>query len=139
MTRCDTTPILYHSLYCRLCGFDLPWRSDYLFPWEKVCCRFSQDDLKLVIKFIQEKQRMKKPARSLNFRTFIAGPSSLNDFAFDLSEARARARQSRPTARDRVLEATGRTPQVTHTAQTPDQIMRTSEALRNLLQLRDSL
>lgn len=98
-----------HLLYCKLTGLNLPLQMNQLWAWEKFCLRFTDDDLRLVIRFIRDKLRDRKPARSFTFRNFIAGPNSLDFFDEDLQEARARYKfKPIDSGKVSVLKASGR-------------------------------
>lgn len=98
-----------HQLYCNLTSIQLPWQLNQLYAWELFCSRFSDEDLKLVVRFIKDKQFRGRPARSFTFRNFISGPNSLDYFAEDLAEAKAHFRGTRVDPdRASVLRATHR-------------------------------
>lgn len=98
-----------HQTYCELTGFPLRWDASRRYPWELFSLRFTEADLRLVIRWIQGRQRLNKPARSLLFRSFIAGPSSLDEFEEDMCQARAEQRTVRVNpAKAQVLRATCR-------------------------------
>jgi len=129
-----------HELYCKLSGLDVAWHMDRLWPWEKWSTRFTDNDLRIVVRFIKDNHRMGKPARSLTFRNFISGPQSLEFFEEDLAEARARSRATRvDTDRASVLRATGR-PELPETpVRTAEDVLRGNEALKQFLKLKESL
>jgi len=129
-----------HKIYCELTGFNLEWSADRLWPWECWCLKFTEEDLRLVVKLIKDKERMHKPARSMNFRNFISGPSAIPFFEEDLAEARARSRATRvDTDRASVLRATGR-PELPETpVRTAEDVLRGNEALKQFLKLKESL
>ena len=119
-----------HNLYQELTGLSLPWTMQMLFPWEKFCLRFTDDDLRLTIRFIKDEKRKGNPVRSFNFRTFISGPDSLNFFAEDLAQARAYARIPPVTPRDKILAASGRSKPDRENVRTPDQVIAAAEAFK---------
>jgi len=127
-----------HSLYQELTNLSLPWTMQMLFPWEKFCLRFTDDDLRLTIRFIKDEKRKGNPVRSFNFRTFISGPDSLNFFAEDLAQARAYARIAPVTFKDRVME--GRPKQERReNVRTPGQVLAAAEAFAKFREFSKSL
>ena len=123
-----------HSLYQEQCNLSLPWVMSYLFPWELFCLRFSDDDLRLVVRWIKDRKRNGRPARDFTFRNFIAGPSSLDFFAEDLAQAKAESRTPLPTPRSRALEAIGRPVPVADKVRSTGQIL--AERAKMALMLR---
>ena len=129
-----------HQLYCNLTGLNLEFDMRRLHPWELFCLKFTDDDLRIVIRFIKDNQRMGKPTRSLNFRNLIAGPDSLSFFEEDLQEAKARNRATRvDTDRASVLRATGRSETPETPVRTAEDVLRGNEALKQFLKLKESL
>jgi len=129
-----------HQLYCNLTGLCLEFDMRRLHPWECFCSKFSDDDLRTVIRFINEQRSNGRQTRSLTFRNFISGPESLLFFEEDLAEARARNRATRTdTDRASVLRATGRTETPQTPVRTAEDVMRCNEALKQFLQLKESL
>ena len=111
-----------------------------MWPWECFCNRFNDDDLKVVIAFIKRKINNGQPARSLNFRSLISGPMSLNSFEEDLCEAKARNRVVRvDTNRESVLRTTGRIEPAQDKLKSAAQIIKDNAALAQLLKVRDAL
>jgi hypothetical protein len=138
----DRIPEL-HRIYCQLTHIPLPYTASHWWPWESFLNRFTEDDLRLVVKFMNNLKSRGKPVRQFTFRSFISGPNSLDYFAEDLAESRAWARQSQQEpgvpARVRVLSATGRTQAVVDTSRSAEAVMRGNVELRKLLELRDQL
>jgi hypothetical protein len=128
-----------HSLYQELTDLSLPWVATHLFSWECFCLRFTDDDLRLVVRWIKDRKRNGRPAREFTFRGFIAGPSSLDFFAEDLAQAKSEARIPRKTERDRVLAQVGRVEPVRDTARPVGSFVKDPAGLKALLALRDSL
>ena len=129
-----------HQLYCNLTGLELQFDMRRLHPWECFCSRFNDDDLRIVVRFIKDKERVGKPARSLTFRNFTSGPQSLEFFEEDLQEAKARNRAVRvDTDRASVLRATGRNKIPETPVRTAEDVMRGNEALKQFLKLKDEL
>jgi len=113
---------------------------DRLWPWECFCNRFNDDDLKLVVAFIKRKMSNGHPARSLNFRSLISGPMSLNSFEEDLCEAKARNRVTHVDSnRESVLRSTGRSTPAQDKLKSAEQIIAGNVALAQLLKVRDAL
>ncbi len=111
-----------------------------LHPWEAFCLKFSDEDLKIVVRFIKDKERMGKPTRSLTFRNFISGPESLEFFEEDLCEARARNRATRvDTDRASVLRATGRSDTPEKPVRSAADIMAGDAAFKEFLKMRDGM
>jgi hypothetical protein len=127
-----------HSLYQELTDLSLPWVASHLFSWECFCLRFDDSDLRLVVQFIKDRKRMGRPSREFNFRSFIAGPSSLDFFAEDLAQAKAEQRVHKPTFRDRVMEGRPKQP-VRDMARPVGSFVKDPEGLKKLLDFRDSL
>lgn len=129
-----------HELYCTLTGLFIPWEMRRLWNWEQFCLKFSDDDLRIVIKFIKDKVRMGKPARSFTFRNFIGGPESISFFEEDLAEAKARNRATRKDPeRTAVLRATGREENHTRPARTSADVIAGDLALQQFIQLKEAL
>ena len=129
-----------HQLYCTLSGYDIQWNMQRSWYWECFCNRFNDDDLKVVIAFIKRKMNNGQPARSLNFRSLISGPMSLNSFEEDLLEAKARNRAVRvDTNRESVLRTTGRVEPAQDKLKSAAQIIKDNAALAQLLNMRDTL
>ncbi len=101
-------PEAMHRLYCELCNISLEWTHGRRYPWELMCLRFTEDDLRLVVRWIQRQTRKGQPARHLTFRTFIAGPCAVEYFEEDLGQARAESRAPKPLPGADVLRATRR-------------------------------
>ena len=112
---------------------------DRLWAWECFCLKFTEQDLKTVIQFIMNKERQHKPHRALTFRSFISGPDSLTFFMEDLVEAKAMKRAVPVTAKDKVLEQSGRPKPVQYVARSAAEILAGEEALKELIKLRDNL
>lgn len=101
-------PDAMHALYQALTGYVIEMNCSRRFAWELICLKFDENDLRLLVRHLKSKARNGKPARALLFRSFVAGPSSVEFWEEDLQEARAEARQSRPTPRSDILRASGR-------------------------------
>lgn len=130
-----------HQLYCSLTGLNLPFSINQLYAWEMFCSRFTDDDLRTVVKFVKDRIKNGRPARSFTFRNFISGPNSLDFFAEDLCEAKAEARQKPSSpARVAVLKASGRPPVPSKKIMTPAEIMEQSKIMAESLRaFRESL
>lgn len=128
-----TAPERYHALYCKLIHQDLPWRSDYRWPWELFALEFTEDDLRLVINYLNSKKARGRPVRSFIFRGFISGPSSIAFFSEDLSEAKAMSRSPRPTPRTAILAASGRPEPIKDTAKPVAAVMEQHKIMAKLL------
>lgn len=124
MTPTDQIATL-HAAYCELTGFELgrDYARDY--AWHEFVKRgFTLDDLKMVV--FEVRKGMAGGYRfqgSLKFRNLI---EDLNRFEEDLAEARANLRNRRPppSAKERVLEASGRPASVrTGTARTVETVV----------------
>jgi len=96
-----------HRLFCALIERDIPWDMQRLYPWEAFLCKFTTDELRMVVDWIKSRKKQHKPARELTFRSLISGPCALQWFAEDKAQALAELRQ-RPTPRARALASIGR-------------------------------
>ncbi len=129
-----------HKLYCQITNLDIPWDMRRYLHWQPFCNEFTDNDLCAVVKFLKEKQRTGKPARSLNFRSLIAGPESIMFFQEELAELKSRSRVVRSDpSRVSVLQATGRSEPEPDNLKSAAQIIAANVALAQLLQVRDSL
>lgn len=128
-----------HSVYISCTDRNLPLsvREHFLWAaWTAHEPKWTADDLRLVIAFING--RIKQGRRfpeSLRLYNLI-DPAR---FADDYLDAKAEARKPVRSDRQSVLEATGRPEQVPDHVQSAEQVIRGSEALRKLLELRDNL
>lgn len=134
-----TMPKRCHDLYVKLSGFPLDWSVKRIFAWECYCLRFTEDDLRIVIKFIKDKSSRGRPARSLTFRSLISGPDSLDFFEEELHEARALARREPPTPRAKLLASVGRPEVEPDRVKSAAQILAESKALADLQAFKASL
>ena len=129
-----------HSLYCKLAGRDLPMSMGNLFAWEKFSLRFTGDDLRVVMKYIQKLAGEHKPHRSLIFRSLISGPESLDYFAEDLAEAKALGRVEKVDGnKAEVLRATGRAVKVEKRVRSVGEILASEHAFEQFRSLKDRL
>lgn len=109
-----------HAAYCRLTGFRLEFNITHFHPWEKFALRFNEQDLEIAIKANKFKGKW---GRSLLFRNFIAGPSSLEFFAEDVAEARARMRKNPLPPKGRIAGPSGVLPPLPDRVQTTKQVL----------------
>jgi len=133
-----TTAESYHSIYCHEAGqaFNVPFRISYDYQWGLFASRFTQDDLRLVIRHIKRQAGKGRNVRSLKLRTFLLGPMALEDFEQDLAEARAVKRQHNGDAgRASILRATSRPGEPEPPFKSLDQIMAESALLKKLRQI----
>lgn len=135
-----------HHLYVLLTGYQLEFSMNRLYAWELFCSKFTEGDLRIVVKHIQNRQRQNKPARSLSFRNFISGPSSIDFFAEDLAEAkteslvRAKIREQQgPMARNHALLSIGRPMPTPDRVKSAEDIMRGNEAFKQFLEMKKNL
>jgi len=105
-----------HQTYCDLCpSHAIPWDSGRMYAWEMFSLHFTHDDLVLLIKYIQRKERLHQPSRSLMFRSLISGPGSIHYAQEDLQQAKCEGRIVRHVKdKASVLRATGRVPEPEH-------------------------
>jgi hypothetical protein len=129
-----------HTLYEDLTQIQVILSMEKVFKWREWLARgYTHDDLRSVVMMLQAKIKSgQKTFTCLNFRNLIG---NLEWFDEDLGEARALARMPKPTARDKILEQTGRPKQMGlgDTVQSAESVMKGNAALAELLKLRDSL
>lgn len=136
----DVTPQLtyLHGVYCQLSKRSMTMTTREMYGWQAWIAKgYKVEDLRLVIAFIQK--RIKDGRRfpeSLRFHNLI---ERHDRFADDLLDSRAEANKPVRTDRQSVLEASGRPDPCPDKVQSAEQVIRGSEALRKLLELRDSL
>lgn len=109
-----------------------------IYAWELWLTEFRSPDLELVVSHVRGKIREKpKLLRCLKFEWFIC---NRENFAEDLAEARAMSRlPHRDRGRESVLLATGRQEEHTNHVRTPKDILCGEQALKKLIELRDTL
>lgn len=134
----QTSHINYlHGIYCQLSKRSMTLNARDFYHWEWFISQgYKVEDLRLVIGFIQK--RIKEGRRfpeSLRIHNLL-DPAK---FADDICDARQESRNRLPSARSRILEASSRPQDTSKPARSTESVMRESQALRDLLALRDSL
>lgn len=122
----------YHATYCRLTGYDLPWDTGRRFHWETFALHVPLEDLAILIRYIQRRQRMKLSARSLLFRNLIGCPPISAEYALeDIRDAKLEMRQKQsrvePGKAD-VFKATGRDTSITSETRTAGDVLARTKA-----------
>jgi hypothetical protein len=99
-----------HTAYCDATGFALTLTSQRLFAWEPwLVAKLTPRDVRDLVAHHRRQARENRPARSLLFRTLIAGPGAVESAEEDLALLRAQRRVPVVDAgRAAVLRATGR-------------------------------
>lgn len=122
----------WHAVYVQATG--LPLRYQHYHHercWFEFSREFTLEDLKLVVAYLKRLYRGDEKAtirRSvLRFHHLIQG---LDRFGEYLAEARATGRVKPPSARDRILAASGRPQSQTETCATAAEIIQREEFLR---------
>lgn len=126
-----------HALYCQLTGFALPmdfYRESVWHQWFKA--GLTEDDLRLLIRHHQDQAKQGRPARSLVFRNMVVQVDYAQE---DLAMIKALGRTAPVTERQRILKASGRPEPEKDTARSAGQVLRESEALKALIELKNSL
>jgi hypothetical protein len=129
-----------HDLYQTLSGLEITLTMQGIYTWEAWLAKgFCEDDLRLVIEHLRRKVKDgKRMISTLRFSKLIG---YTDYFAEDLAEARALARKPVvDSGKAQALASTGRTcdtPQAK--VRTAGEVLRGNEALKKLLELRDSL
>lgn len=130
-----------HKVYEDLSGLPVELSLNRIFAWERWKAKgWTEDDLRLVLSHIKNRSRS-YPVWAKIHMMFTKLIADTENFAELLSEARAMARiRHVEPGKAKVLRATRRPadPQMS-TEKTPEQIIRESEALKKLLEVRDSL
>ena len=109
-----------HAAYCKHTGFRLEFNTTHFWPWEQFALRFNEQDLEIAIKANKFKGKW---GRSLLFRNFIAGPSSLEFLAEDIAEAKCRMRKNPPPPKGRIAGPSGVLPPLPDRVQTTKQVL----------------
>ena len=131
MTQENFQPL--HDRYCSLTGRDLTLTMAVHFQWQVwVSKGYTASDLALVVAHIKKLiAKDRRRPESLRFHNLIGDTERFNE---DLAEARALARVTPPTARDRVLAQTGRPAPERNTAKSAAQIMADMALMKRLSQ-----
>jgi len=119
-----------HQTYCALTHRNMVLTTREHYGWNAFVAKgWTEDDLRLVIGFIQRRIKAgKRFPESFRFHNLILDQSR---FADDLLDARAEARQPRPSAKDRLLASTNRPAPIHDNAVRADQVHERSQlALR---------
>ena len=133
------TPSELHEVYCNATGIHMTLTMSRIFAWDKwISHGWTKADLLLVIGLLKQKiKERKKWDTCTNFFHVVQDTENFDEL---LGEARARARVPKvDKGKQSVLEATGRTTPQKHKVKSAQQILAESEALKELLKLRDNL
>ncbi len=130
-----SAPERMHRLYVELTGLQIPFSMQRLYAWELFCLKFTEQDLRDLVKINRSKGLR---GRSLQFRSLIAGASSVEFAEEDLAEYRANKRAHPPiTARQEILRAAHR-PMLTETpVKTAAQVLADADALASFRQWKE--
>ncbi len=124
-----------HMEYQRLTGHEIPWSMYRHYCWERwIASGFVRNDLASVVDYIRKRIREKKrQPEALLFRNLIQNP---DNFAEDLSMARALSRVPVRTNRDRTLELIGRKLEPVREVKRSGSVMDGIEALKKFQEWR---
>lgn len=130
-----------HKAYCDTSGFPLALTMDRIFMWERwQLRRWTQADLVQVLTYLKRKSDSGQhwARNALMFSALIRDESRFEEL---LAEVRAQARVKQVNlGKAQALRATGRDATApTSEPRSAAQVLRGDEALKALLQLRDSL
>jgi hypothetical protein len=131
----------FHHCYRQSTGLDVSlnfyresmWREWFRYG-ETHCGGFTQDDLRAVVELRKFRAKNKMQGyHTLAFNALIGSPDVMEE---DLSEARAKSRQRKPSARDAILRATGRPTEPTRAAVTAGNVIEGERAFQAFRQWR---
>lgn len=131
-------PQNWHAVYVQTTGLPLRYQAYYHERvWYEFAKEFTQDDLKLVVAYLKRLYRDPEKAgirkAILRFSHLIERGDRFNEY---LAEARAVGRVKPPSARDRILAASGRPQSQPDACATAAEILQRQEFLKLLAQSR---
>lgn len=121
-----SAPERLHRVYVQETCMELDFSMSRLWAWELWSAKFSEQDLRDVIRFNKSKGNR---GRNLNFRNLISGPCAIEFAEEDLAELRAKRRAPIVTNRDKVLAASGRPQEKVSVVKMAAQVMADTKAL----------